>query len=458
MAQPSLSSDASAAPDRSTLRTSPGRDLPGFSPALDSKRVLAELRTIISNGKLSLEAMLQQVVEAAQMVTRADGAAIAIRRGDLVICEARAGDMAPDLGTKLDTESGISGQCLRTGWALRCDDSNNDVRVDAEVCRRLGLRSLAAVPVGAKPGVSGVLETLSALPNAFGATQMKLLEELAELAVAAQRGSAESAAQRLSEKPGKARQQRWLKRGLILAAPTVLVLLGWLVFREMPHGSHSSAPLPEPEAAPTAPSVTEASAAVLKPDSSSALKTLNTKSSLPSGLVMASKTEKADSTEDVIVRKVEVESASDPNHEGKVPASLTTPQPQNPNHAAEAPSALGILSTSSETALSALLPASGNLPLPTIRISQGLSGGAIERQVQPMYPPQALERGLEGRVLLRGVVTEDGRVRDLKVVNGDPLLARAAMEAVAQWRYRPYRLNGEPVRMPTEITLVFKLP
>jgi hypothetical protein len=160
-----LSSDAPAAPDRSTLRTSLGHELPGFSPVLDSKRVLAELRTTISNGKLSLDATLQQVVEAAQMVTRADGAAIAIRRGDLVLCQARAGHMAPDLGTKLDTESGISGQCLRTGWALRCDDTNNDVRVDAEVCRRLGLRSLAVVLVGRKPAGIGVLETFSALPN-----------------------------------------------------------------------------------------------------------------------------------------------------------------------------------------------------------------------------------------------------------------------------------------------------
>jgi TonB family protein len=458
MAQQSVSSDASAAPDRSTLRTSPGHELPGFSPILDSKRVLTELRTIISNGKLSLDAMLQQVVEAAQMVTRADGAAVAIRRGDLVICQARAGDMAPDLGTRLDTGSGISGQCLRTGWALRCDDTKHDVRVDAEVCRRLGLRSLAVVPVGKEPAVSGVLETFSGLPNAFGATQMKLLEELAQLAVAAQRGSAESAVQRLREKLSDATQQSWFKRRLILAAPTVLILLGWLVFRGTPRSLRSSPALLQLEAAPTAPSVTVASAAVLKPGSSSAVRTLNTKSSRHSGVVMASKTEKAHLTKDVVARKVEAEPTSNPNNAPNVPASLTTPQPQNLSSAAEAPSALGTLSTSSETALSALLSASGSRPLPTIRVSQGVSGGTIERKVEPIYPRQALERRLEGRVLLRGIVMEDGRLRDLKVVSGDPLLAQAAMEAVVQWRYRPYRLNGQAIRRPTEITLVFKLP
>ena len=66
--------------------------------------------------------------------------------------------------------------------------------------------------------------------------------------------------------------------------------------------------------------------------------------------------------------------------------------------------------------------------------------------------------GLEGPVLLQAVITENGTVQDLKVVRGQPILARAAVDAVRQWRYRPYRLNGKPVRMQTEITIDFKLP
>jgi TonB family protein len=282
---------------------------------------------------------------------------------------------------------------------------------------------------------------------------MELLEELAELAVAAQRRSAESAVQSLRKKLSHATQQSWLKRRLILAAPTVLILLGWLVLRG--NGSHSSPALPQPEASPTAP-VTDISAAVLQPDSPS-VKTVNTKSSLPSGLVMASKTEKEDSTEDVIVRKVGLEHASTPNTPVNAPASLTKTPPPNPANAAETAPALAALSASSETALGALLSASNHLP-PVLRVSQGVSGGTIERQVNPIYPREALERRVEGRVLLRAVVMEDGTVHDLKVVNGDPLLARAAMEAVAQGRHRPYRLNGKPIRRPTEITVAFKLP
>jgi protein TonB len=64
----------------------------------------------------------------------------------------------------------------------------------------------------------------------------------------------------------------------------------------------------------------------------------------------------------------------------------------------------------------------------------------------------------QGRVTLDGVIAESGRLQDLKVVNGNPLLARAAMQAVSQWRYQPFKLNGEPIRRATTITLIFKLP
>jgi protein TonB len=116
------------------------------------------------------------------------------------------------------------------------------------------------------------------------------------------------------------------------------------------------------------------------------------------------------------------------------------------------------VSTSSENALGGLLSASTTLPQAAITVSQGLSGGTIKRQVKPTYPPLALRQRLEGRVLLQAVVTEDGTLRDVKVLKGDSLLAHAAMEAVARWSYRPYRLNGQPISMPTEITVVFKLP
>jgi len=158
----------------------------------DSEHVIAQLRMSIGDSNVSLDGILNSIVRAAQLVTYADGAAIAIRRDNLVVCQARSGDMAPELGSELDADSHISGQCLRTGGTLRCQDTDNDPRVDAEACRSVGLRSVAVVPVGRMPAVSGVLEAFSALPNAFDDTQIELLEDLAELVIVAQRGSAES--------------------------------------------------------------------------------------------------------------------------------------------------------------------------------------------------------------------------------------------------------------------------
>ncbi len=172
--------------------TDPSHSLHGVP---DHASLLAELRTIISEGKLSRQAMLQHISEVAQVLTRANGVAIAIRLDNFVVCQARVGEMAPDLGTELDMGRGISGQCLRTGRALRCDDTNNDARVDVELCRRLGLGSLAVVPIGRQPAVSGVLEACSALPGAFRDGHVELLKELAELVIAAQRCSTEPSAE-----------------------------------------------------------------------------------------------------------------------------------------------------------------------------------------------------------------------------------------------------------------------
>jgi len=113
------------------------------------------------------------------------------------------------------------------------------------------------------------------------------------------------------------------------------------------------------------------------------------------------------------------------------------------------------VTTTTETVPGGLLLAAPNtLPMSPLQASQGLSGGTIEYRVDPIYPDDNLVPR-EGRVLLRAVVAEDGTVHDLKVIKGHPLLARAAIQAVSQWRYRPYLLDGQPVRMTIEITLTF---
>ena len=84
-----------------------------------------------------------------------------------------------------------------------------------------------------------------------------------------------------------------------------------------------------------------------------------------------------------------------------------------------------------------------------------LKMGQLTHRVEPVYPKMAILIHVEGQVQLHAVVAKDGSIRTLEVIHGHPLLARAAVDAVKQWRYQPYKLNGEPVEVETFITVNF---
>jgi len=92
-----------------------------------------------------------------------------------------------------------------------------------------------------------------------------------------------------------------------------------------------------------------------------------------------------------------------------------------------------------------------------VRVSQGVSQGLLIHQVKPSYPPLARQARIQGTVVLQAVIGKDGSIQNLKVVSGHPMLAPAALEAVKQWRYKPYYLNGEPVEVDTTINVNFTL-
>ena len=101
------------------------------------------------------------------------------------------------------------------------------------------------------------------------------------------------------------------------------------------------------------------------------------------------------------------------------------------------------------------------LPSPspqTVQVSQGVSQGLLVKRVQPIYPAQALEMHLAGQVLIDAIIAKDGNITGVKQVTGNPTLGRAALEAVRQWKYRPYLLNGQPVEIETQIVVNFNLP
>jgi protein TonB len=93
---------------------------------------------------------------------------------------------------------------------------------------------------------------------------------------------------------------------------------------------------------------------------------------------------------------------------------------------------------------------------PTFRTSQMLQGSLI-RRVEPVYPPLARTARIQGSVVLAAVISKAGTIQHLQVLSGHPMLVNAALEAVNQWRYRPYLLNGEVIEVETQITVNFKL-
>jgi protein TonB len=98
------------------------------------------------------------------------------------------------------------------------------------------------------------------------------------------------------------------------------------------------------------------------------------------------------------------------------------------------------------------------LPGLGVPVSQGISGGELVHRVPPVYPAQARVMKLEGKVVLAAVIMEDGTLRDVKVIEGEPLLAQSAMDAVKNWRYKPYELDGKPVKNVIRISVDFKIP
>jgi TonB family protein len=96
-------------------------------------------------------------------------------------------------------------------------------------------------------------------------------------------------------------------------------------------------------------------------------------------------------------------------------------------------------------------------PAERVRISRGVAGGLIINKVNPVYPEAARAARVQGTVVLKALINKQGDIVRLDLVDGHPLLAPAAIDAVKEWKYRPYLLNGKAVAAETEITVNFAL-
>ena len=132
-----------------------------------------------------LDEVLQLVAERALAITGADGLAIALAENNEIVLRAAAGTIRPDPGTRIDRESAFSGACFRTAQVINCDDTETDSRVNMEACRKMGARSMVAVPLCGRKRVIGLLEAFSSWPFAFNEIDIRNLTLLAELILGA---------------------------------------------------------------------------------------------------------------------------------------------------------------------------------------------------------------------------------------------------------------------------------
>jgi TonB family protein len=491
---------------------------------------LARLQRNIRN-EADLDKFLKRLVEATRLLLGASGAAIALRDRRLYRWRARSGEIGPPIGAPLSSEGGIAGGCLASGRIQYCQDTSNDVRVEAVHCRLLGLASIAAVPVARGRNIDGVLEAWSSQSRAFDRRRLQLLQDLARLAAIVGKGAARRRVRvvphwasflmqqasctmammeirhkwaravsdalrntrdfvlegvsihtpssdnlitvafrykwapaasealrlttdfvrdmlnRLKRAPAQlpSRTRRLGRLGFpVVPVAFVLAMLPWAIWRgQTAETTLASVSPPFQEARP-----------VLAPlPVKTSLESLSlpfTRSTPPELLPRSRQVTRA-----VPLYRVPKDASGQPLM--KVPGIHEHPGMIDDSVPPAIPAVAKVAASDNVAGLIAnLLSIRPDIPT-LLETSHGLTGGDLRVRTQPAYPDMARSAGIEGTVKLEAVIDEQGHVQDITVTAGQPILARAAMAAVKQWLYHPYLLGDRPVRMPTEISVVFKL-
>ena len=257
---------------------------------------------------------------------------------------------------------------------------------------------------------------------------------------------------------------------ILIAAVAVLALaaVGYLGYGKLGRSSSQPVSTPQDSGRP-APAPAQTSSPVAAPSTSTPGRGSSSTQSLASKTATAARLDKPSAgVGDSPVTRIAAIIAANSEPEMKQPDSApihvksTTrakTHAQGEESAPPLPSPLAVGSANDKTLSGLMSSASTSVPKPalaTVRISQGVSQGLLIKRVQPKYPPAALAVRAQGAVQIEATINKEGNVTNLKVLSGDPVLARAALEAVRQWRYKPYYLDGDPVEIETQITVNFK--
>jgi hypothetical protein len=142
---------------------------------------LEDVRREVLERANDADAVFQLVADRARSLTGANGAALAFLTNDAMICRGRSGEPSPPLGAPVDVKHGLTGECVRSGALISCEDMGNDPRVDPEVGRSLGIGSLLATPIFSEGKVVGLLEVFASQPRSFSRTHKTVLHLLVEM-------------------------------------------------------------------------------------------------------------------------------------------------------------------------------------------------------------------------------------------------------------------------------------
>ena len=485
------------------------RSAPRFSP----EAPLGDLPKIVENMSVTdVDSVLRLIAQQARLVTAATGSAIALGAGEEFFCRAVAGEKAPPLGARIRSDSGLTGECIRRHVTLRCDDAEKDDRVDADACREFQVRSIAVIPVRLGSELAGVLEVFSNHASAFTNSHLATLERIADLiaascqrvatliiAAASDPSGAGEAAVVVSPPPAApapvapsedARLSRLQARAKLLAAACVSHAAGavakvqpqLIALQRLPKSWRLGGAallvvivtalgfvvgqrrVRSPQApAATAPVASQAESAVSQVPSPVTIENSSpapasspaaTPETVPPPKPMAGRPVATPSapaaapatSEDVVVLKVPPPTARAKPSPAADAESSQPPEFEKVTALASAP-VTGLLNA---PVAAPKLTATERRP-----VSQGVVPGRLLRKVNPAYPVQAREARLQGAVVLDVLINKNGKVGQVRVLSGHPLLNQAAVQAVKAWVYEPFRLNGEPIDAETQVTVKF---
>ena len=445
---------------------------------------LSELATELSahgggalSADLALDLVLNEIVEHARLATGATAAAIALARGDEIVCRATTGANAPDLGVQLNVHSGLSGACVQSKKWQRCDDTESDSRVNAEVCRSLGVRSILVFPVTREDELLGVFEIFSPRPNAFSDREIQTLEALSRSIV--------NNVDRASDIPTQPAPVSATSLAVAAIPETTAEVEEVSPFLS----DAASAEIPEVESAQTEHSAfnaplavedvlpeTEANAKVLRRDPWMTVLTLVV---VALALFLGWMLGYVRSPRAAFVRRAGTSARTAPQAAPATPAEnapststavrtpeppiVTNPKPAAPEQAkvSSGPPVGGLEVYEKGKVIFETPPSSNSVKdsnSQPVTVPSNVADQYVLLRVEPEYPEAAREQHIQGSVALAALVGKDGTVEKLSTISGDPQLAAAATDAVRQWRFKPVLRNGSAEEFQTQINVSFRLP